>query len=496
MPSEGTRLTYTIKSPGAALYASPPSLLLALLLGLALTGCGRSELQQWHTDNLSEEFSVEKQGEIKDLDAYLALEDALFRQLNQEIYAHSPRGPEYSLLRYSPGSVSDPQQRSPNWNRTFQLHSDDPVGGVLLLHGMSDSPYSLRALGETLNAQGYEVLGLRMPGHGTAPSGMTTVKWQDMAAVVRMGMHHLSGVTSGAPLHIIGYSTGAALALDYTLETERGSAWPANLILISPAISVSPMAALAQWVRLLSVLPGLEGLAWTDIQQEFDPYKYNSFATNAGEQVHLLTGSVTQRIQDRSAKPDHDPLLPPTLVLKSTVDATVSTTAVVDDFLNLLSPGRNELVLFDINRYAATSALLINDPGPLTKRLLIDNSLPYSLTLVGNTQATSRAVSAHYKPPFTENIAVVEPLWREWPKGVFSLSHVALPFPPNDPLYGRYPPESANRIFLGQQALQGERGLLRIPPNFLLRLRYNPFYDYLERRVVRWLESPGDSGTI
>jgi hypothetical protein len=144
--------------------------------------------------------------------------------------------------------------------------------------------------------------------------------------------------------------------------------------------------------------------------------------------------------------------------------------------------------LFDINRYAATSALLINDPGPLTKRLLIDDSLPYSLTLVGNKKTTSRAVNAHYKPPFTENIAVVEPLWREWPRGVFSLSHVALPIPPNDPLYGRYPPELDNQIFLGQQALQGERGLLKIPPGFLLRLRYNPFYDYLEQRVIDWME--------
>jgi hypothetical protein len=38
-----------------------------------------------------------------------------------------------------------------------------------------------------------------------------------------------------------------------------------------------------------------------------------------------------------------------------------------------------------------------------------------------------------------------------------------------------------------QQALQGERGVLRIPGDFLLRLRHNPFYDYLERRVLDWV---------
>lgn len=452
-----------------------------------LAGCDRSELQPWHTHDLSEEFTVGKSAEVQDLDAYLTLEDALFLQLDEEIYADSSSGAKYSLLRYSPGSASDPRQRRPDWNRTFQLHSEDTVGGVLLLHGMSDSPYSLRALGEELNARGYEVLGLRMPGHGTAPSGLTSIKWQDMAAAVRLGMNHLRAVTGGAPLHIIGYSTGAALALDYTLEADPVIEWPASLVLISPAIGISPMAALARWVRLLSVIPGLQGLAWTEIEPEFDPYKYNSFATNAGEQVHLLTRSVSDRIQKRSEEPDHRPILPPTLVLKSAVDATVSTDAVVDRLLKLLSPWRNELVLFDINRFARTSALLIADPGPLTGRLLDDGSLPFSVTLVGNDDGASRAVSAHYKTPFTAEITEVQPLGLEWPMGVFSLSHVALPIPPDDPLYGRYPPQDRNTLFLGQQALQGERGLLKISPGYLLRLRYNPFYDYLEQRVIDWL---------
>jgi hypothetical protein len=127
---------------------------------------------------------------------------------------------------------------------------------------------------------------------------------------------------------------------------------------------------------------------WTEIEPEFDPYKYDSFATNAGEQEHLLTRSVTNRIQKRSAESDRGPILPPTLVLKSTVDATVSTDAVVDSLLKLLPPGRNELVLLDINRFERTSALLIADPGPLTGRLLDDGSLPFSVTLVGNEDIT------------------------------------------------------------------------------------------------------------
>jgi hypothetical protein len=110
------------------------------------------------------------------------------------------------------------------------------------------------------------------------------------------------------------------------------------------------------------------------------------------------------------------------------------------------------------------------------------------VTLVSNESADSRKVSARHKPPFGAAITGEQPLGLAWPPGVFSLSHVALPIPPDDPLYGRYPPRDRNQLFLGQQALQGERGLLRISPGFLLRLRYNPFYDYLEQRVIGWLE--------
>ena len=154
-----------------------------------------------------------------------------------------------------------------------------------------------------------------------------------------------------------------------------------------------------------------------------------------------------------------------------------------------LAPERHELVLFDINRLAATASLLVEDPAPLTSRLIADHALPFGLTLVANAGTGSRAVNAFYKAPFTKGVARTEPLGQDWPAGVFSLSHVALPFPPDDPLYGRAPPPNRNTLFLGQQAVQGERGVLKIAGDFMLRLRHNPFYDYLEQRVVDWIEA-------
>jgi len=69
---------------------------------------------------------------------------------------------------------------------------------------------------------------------------------------------------------------------------------------------------------------------------------------------------------------------------------------------------------------------------------------------------------------------------------------VALPFPPDDPpLYGQRPPGNEAVLFLGQMAIQGERGLMKISSDWLLRLRHNPFYDYLERRVLEWVDAAG-----
>lgn len=470
------------KTPGAA-----ARLILIAYLMLCLGGCDAPELMPWHTLILESEYGKDTAEDVRSFEDYLTLEDAVFSELDQRIYAQSMTGPEQALERYSPGSLADPQRRQPNWNRSFELPGEGRSGGVLLLHGMSDSPYSLRALGETLQQRGYHVLGLRMPGHGTIPSGLLDLKWEDMAAVAQLGMAHLAGAVADKPVYIIGYSTGAALALDYALQSQQDAALPtpASIVLISPAIGVSPAAALAKWSRRLSLLPGLHQLAWLEIVPEFDPYKYNSFATNAAEQVHELTQSVANRI---AARKDGDAPLPPILALKSTVDATVSNDAVIDRLLLKLAPNRHELVVFDINRFAATTILLRSDPGPFTSRLIAGEHLPFGLTLVANAQPDSRSVSSYYKAPFTAGASRAEPVDHGWPPGVFSLSHVALPFPPDDPLYGRERPQDRGEIFLGQQALQGERGVLKIPGDFLLRLRHNPFYDYLQTRVLDWLQ--------
>jgi hypothetical protein len=114
--------------------------LIAGTITLSSQGCSGPPLETWHTEKLTAEFTAEMADEIRTFDDYRQLEDRLFVQLKEEVYARTATGPEYARLRSSTGRAADPQRSEPHWNRSFEFPANTPVGGVLLLHGMSDSP--------------------------------------------------------------------------------------------------------------------------------------------------------------------------------------------------------------------------------------------------------------------------------------------------------------------------------------------------------------------
>lgn len=99
---------------------------------------------------------------------------------------------------------------------------------------------------------------------------------------------------SGLPFVLVGYSMGGALAVDYVLEALDSSELPVpeRLVLLSPAIGVSPAGILGSWHKALSWLPYFEKFRWLDILLEYDPFKYNSFPKNAGRQMFLRRPAV------------------------------------------------------------------------------------------------------------------------------------------------------------------------------------------------------------
>jgi alpha-beta hydrolase superfamily lysophospholipase len=446
----------------------------------------RADLSIWHTVSLDAEFTTDSQAEI--FADYLNIEDQVFKQLNELIISRVPGSRQQLINRYSPGSLSDPEQWPRNWNRTYELSSPSPNAGVLLLHGMSDSPYSLRGIGEHLHENNNWVLGLRYPGHGTAPSGLTSVRWQDMARSVELAMDHLREKVGDKPVYIIGYSVGGALAVHYALKALTDPRLPRvkKMVLISPAIGVTPLAAFAVWQARLGHILGLEKLEWTDIKLEYDPYKYNSFAVNAGDQTYLLTEEISSLMNARNTD-NNLQKLPTLLAFQSSVDATVSSKALVEGLFSKLPPAQHELILFDINRQADIEQVLRNDPKQALDALLDNQGLPFTLSVVRNRDEQNSVTSIFRKP---EGGAPLQEITTDltWPNDIYSLSHVALPFSENDTLYGNTGISSQSGIHLGDLALRGERGVVRITPGDMLRLRWNPFYPFIEQQILEFVK--------
>lgn len=444
----------------------------------------RPDLELWHTETLDAEFSAEMKAHVHNLNAYKLSENELFSQLSKRITSKHPANDHSRLNRFSPDSWSDPQTFPRNWNKTYELTTKNPRAAVLMLHGMSDSPYSLRALALKLHSEKISVTGLRLPGHGTAPGSLTDVAMEDFTASVRLAMRSIEKDNKDVPLYIVGYSNGAALAVEYTLSAIEGEnvPTPSGLVLISPAISVSPLAALAKWKERLSKIPGFEQLAWLSVEPEYDPFKYNSFAVNAGMQVYRLTRKIADQIRRLDDGKGLDNF-PKTLAFISAADATIPARSLADDLMLHLTPGDHKMVLFDINREADTGFFLKNDPASQFAHLET-RTLPFSFSLITNASPQTRELVSKNRIQMSMTTQTV-PIPYHWPRDIYALSHVSLPFPPNDPVYGL--PGKSNSFTLGKLEPRGEKNLLNTPVENLMRLRYNPFYEYLEQQTVNWI---------
>ena len=460
-----------------------------LVVGGALQAKWRlPDLQAWHRYVPPSEPTARDMGERFTLDEYLAREARVFEEVERAVEQPLVQHPVRGINRFTPGSVAHPGRFGPNWNRTFERTPREIRGGALLLHGLTDGPYSLRALAGVLEDQGYYVLALRLPGHGTVPGALTRATWQDWSAAVRMGARHVQQkVGSGRPFLIVGYSNGGALALKYALDTldDGRLGRPTRLVLLSPMIGVTPFAGLARVVSRLGVLPRFEKALWTDVVLEYNPYKYNSFPANAGEQTFLLT-TVNRHSLERARSTGRVHDLPPILTFQSLVDATVSTPAVVHELYDRLDANGSELVFFDINRVAGLDAFIRPEEAALLSKLTDRQPRAYRRALVTNAAPDVLDVVERSAAPGSTDVAE-RPLGLAWPHDMFSLSHIAVPFPPDDPVYGFEGPADRQVPGLGRISPRGERAVLTVGVDTLMRASANPFYSYMAARAAEWV---------
>lgn len=462
--------------------------LLVLGLGLRILDLQRGPpLGPWHTF-VPEELPRDAL-EAADWDRYLAVEDAILDAVRREVTERLAPEEQVAVNRYYAGSPMHPPRFAQDWNRSFILEPAGPPRGVaVFLHGLTDAPFSLRHVAQAYRDRGFLALAIRMPGHGTVPAGLATAVWEDWMAATRLAVREARQRVAEGPLHLVGYSNGGALALMHALEAIEDPRLPRaeRIVLLSPMVGVTAFARFAGIAGLPAFLPRFAKTAWLDIQPEFNPFKYNSFPVNAARQTHRLTAALQERL-DRLAAAGRLGALPPILTFQSVVDATVSTPAVLATLYDRLPANGSEIVLFDLNRSSQFGPLFVAGAQAALERILPSAPRAYAVTVVGNSApGTLRAVAR--RTPGGAAAESILPLDTAWPREVFSLSHVALPFPPADGLYGAEPdPADDFGAQLGAIAVRGERGVLAVGFDSLSRVTSNPFFPYVLLRVTEGL---------
>jgi alpha-beta hydrolase superfamily lysophospholipase len=447
-------------------------------------------LEPWHTHAPPELAG----GELRDADwdAWLAAEDAAFADVRENVTAVLEGAARNPANRYFDGSPLHAARFAHDWNRTYVLEpAGAPAGAVVLLHGLTDSPYSLRHVAEHYRGRGWLAVGIRLPAHGTVPAALARVDWQDWMAATRLAVREARRRAGPAvPLHVVGYSNGGALAVKYALDAleDPALAMPERIVLLSPMIGVTAFARFAGVLGWPAVIPAFAKAAWLGIEPEYNPFKYNSFPVNGARQSSLLSRALQAQLVD-AADAGRLAGLPPVVTFQSVVDATVSVDAIVAALYAHLPANGSELVLFDINRHANFGLVLQPGSADALARLLPAESRRYRTTVIANADADTADVVERVTEPGGV-ASSLRPTGLQYPFGVFSLSHVAVPFPVTDGLYGLAPdPGEDFGIRLGALALRGERGVLITSQEALTRLQSNPFFPYLLSRIDEGIDA-------
>jgi alpha-beta hydrolase superfamily lysophospholipase len=467
------------------------TLLVVILAWRVYDSLRAPHLERWHTFVPSEASTAQ----IDKLDwaGYLDVEKKLFDEVRVEVTDKLDPEDRVGSNRYFSDAPIYPGRFAQDWNRSYVLAPQGtPVGAVVLLHGLTDSPYSLRHVARRYVNAGYVAVAIRLPGHGTVPAGLAKVEWEQWMAATHLAVREARRLSPApAPLHVIGFSNGGALAMKYALDAldDKALARPDRIVLFAPMIGITSLARFAGVFGWPAFFPAFDKSAWLGIVPEFNPFKYNSFPVNGARQSSLVARRLQAQI-DRHAQADNLQGLAPVLTFQSVVDFTVSTRAIVSALYSKLPANGSELVLFDLNRNARYGPMLRRSADTVLERLLPDPPRNFRTTIVtnadrGTANMVARTIEAGATTEQTRDLGL------SYPAGVFSLSHLAIPFPLNDPLYGLQPDLSEDYgANLGALATRGEQGTLIVSIDSLARMSSNPFFDFVLQRIEEVLGRP------
>ncbi len=201
-------------------------------------------------------------------------------------------------------------------NTPFEIYPEElssPSKGVLLVHGLGDSPFIFRDLAKTLVKEGFIVRTILLPGHGSRPADLTLPEFEDWQGIVE---HHV-GLLSNAvdEVWLGGFSTGGNLVTSYAAQHDDIK----GLLLFSPAIV--PRDFLHVMSRFANYF-----IDWVD----FDPHEmnYTRYATLTTNGAALFSRSVSEVNKLISEKAYNRPVL----IAISESDSVVNSKAIVEIF--------------------------------------------------------------------------------------------------------------------------------------------------------------------
>lgn len=270
----------------------------------------------------------------------------------------------------------------------FELRRADHAKGILLIHGLTDSPFVFHDLAAHFYQQGFNVRTLLIPGHGTAASDLIDVElqqWQQAASyAIERAMIDFDQVYLG------GFSTGGALILDYLMTHRLADNKVKGVFLWSPASKAkSDFAWLAKYVDYIPFVD------WLAKEADIDFAKYESFPFNAAAQVNTLM----ERIVGESADPQRIRADIPLFVVASEHDQTIATEATLaliqawhDPIIKKHTDLDTIIYYGDPNRVNANLPSSVNIIVPSCTK----GELCQSVFDVAHTAPTNSPANAHY----------------------------------------------------------------------------------------------------
>ncbi len=221
-----------------------------------------------------------------------------------------------------------PFRRSPATNCTGP---GEPRRGILLVHGLSDSPFVFRDLAGALAERCLTVHTLLLQGHGTRPGDLIEARAEVWREQVRQHFAALAAAVDQA--FIGGFSLGGALATEFALDPETPT--PAGLLALAPAWELNGLR------EYLWLAPYADLVAdFVEEEPERNPVKYESLALNAATQLARVRADT----QARLTSPSRRDL--PLMLVATEADSVINLDFLVRQFQQRFENPANRMLVF------------------------------------------------------------------------------------------------------------------------------------------------------